>query len=59
MADDNGVAVVPGARAQEALDLAQVFAETEERVKDAIARGLDPVEAHQQAGYDQVTKSPD
>jgi regulator of RNase E activity RraA len=59
MADDNGVVVVPGDRAQEALELAQRFAETEERVKDAIARGVDPVEAHQQVGYDRMTESPD
>jgi regulator of RNase E activity RraA len=58
MADDNGVVVVPGDRAQEALELVQSFAETEARVKDAIARGVDPVEAHQQVGYDRMTESP-
>ncbi len=56
MADPNGVVVVPGAQAAEALKLAQEFADTEERVKDAIARGVDPVEAHQQVNYDQMTK---
>ena len=56
MADDNGVVVVPGDRVQEALHLAQGFADTEERVKDAIARGVDPVEAHQQVNYDQMTQ---
>ena len=56
MADDNGVVVVPGARAQDALELAQAFADTEERVKDAIANGVDPVEAHQQVNYDQMTR---
>ena len=57
MADDNGVVVVPAARIQEVLELAQSFAETEERVKDAIARGVDPVEAHQQVGYDRMTQT--
>ena len=57
MADDNGVVVVPAARIQEILELAQSFAETEERVKDAIARGVDPVEAHQQVGYDRMTQT--
>ena len=56
MADENGVVVVPGDRAQEALEVAQGFADTEERVKDAIARGVNPVEAHQQVNYDQMTK---
>ena len=56
MADDNGVVVVPGNRVQEALEVAQGFADTEERVKDAIARGVDPVEAHQQVNYDQMTQ---
>ena len=57
MADDNGVVVVPAARIQEILELAQSFAEAEERVKDAIARGVDPVEAHQQVGYDRMTQT--
>ena len=41
---------------QEVLELAQGFAETEERIKDAIASGVDPVEAHQQVNYDQMTR---
>ena len=57
MADPNGVVVVPGAQAPEALKLAQEFADTEERVKDAIARGVDPVEAHRQVNYDQMTRT--
>ncbi len=57
VADDNGMVVVPWDQAQEALELAQTFAETEERVKDAIARGVDPVEAHQQVNYDRMTES--
>ena len=56
VADDNGVVVVPEAMVQQALELAQGFAETEERVKDAIASGIDPVEAHQQVNYDQMTR---
>ena len=56
MADDNGIVVVPWVRVQEVLELAQGFAETEERIKDAIASGVDPVEAHQQVNYDQMTR---
>ena len=56
VADDNGIVVVPWDRVHEALELAQSFAETEERVKDAIARGVDPVEAHQQVNYDRMTE---
>jgi regulator of RNase E activity RraA len=56
VADANGVVVVPSARVQEALELAQAFADTEERIKDAIANGVDPVEAHQQVNYDQMTR---
>ena len=57
VADDNGMVVVPWDLVHEALELAQNFAETEERVKDAIARGVDPVEAHQQVNYDHMTES--
>ena len=57
VADDNGMVIVPWYRVHEALELAQSFAETEERVKDAIARGVDPVEAHQQVNYDRMTES--
>ncbi|MCH8919608.1 MAG: hypothetical protein IIA23_02765 [Chloroflexi bacterium] len=32
------------------------FAETEERVKDAIASGVDPIKAHEQVNYDQMTQ---
>ena len=59
MADDNGVVVVPWERAQEVLELARGFLEVEERVKDAIARGVGPVEAHQQVNYDRMTESLD
>ena len=56
MADDNGVVVVPEASVQQVLELARGFADTEERVKDAISMGIDPVEAHQQVNYDQMTR---
>jgi 4-hydroxy-4-methyl-2-oxoglutarate aldolase len=56
MADDNGVVVVTWDRVQEVLEVSQGFAETEERIKDAIAGGVDPVEAHQQVNYDQMTR---
>ena len=57
VADDNGMVVVPWDRANEALELAKGFADTEERVKDAIAQGVDPVEAHNQVNYDRMTQS--
>ena len=56
VADDNGMVVVPWDRVHQALELALEFAETEERVKDAIARGMDPVEAHKQVNYDRMTE---
>lgn len=59
VADENGVVVVPGSRTQEVLEIAQGFAETEERVKDAIASGVDPIKAHEQVNYDQMTQGPD
>lgn len=54
-ADDNGVAVVPSERAAEVLELARELLAVEERVKDAIAGGLDPVRAHEQVRYDRMT----
>ena len=59
VADENGVVVVPGGRIQEILKKAQEFAETEERVKDAIASGVDPIKAHEQVNYDKMTQRPD
>ncbi len=56
--DQNGVVIIPEALAHEALELAQGFAATEERVKDAISRGVDPIEAHEQVGYDRMTQGP-
>ena len=56
VADENGVVIVPGGKTQEVLEIAQKFAETEERVKDAIASGVDPIVAHEQVNYDQMTQ---
>lgn len=56
VADRNGVVVVPWLLTQEVLELAQGFAETEERVKDAIGKGVDPIEAHRQVDYDRMTR---
>jgi regulator of RNase E activity RraA len=55
LADDNGVVVVPQERISDALKIAQECLETEERVKDWIAQGVDPVEAHERVKYDQMT----
>ncbi len=41
------------------LHIAQELADTEERVKDAISQGVDPIEAHQQVNYDRMTQRPD
>ena len=56
VADVNGVVVIPGNQTQEVLEIAQEFAETEERVKDAIASGVDPIKAHEQVNYDKMTQ---
>jgi regulator of RNase E activity RraA len=56
MGDANGVLVIPQAHIAEVLTLAQEFAATEERVKDAISQGADPIEAHQRVNYDQMTR---
>ena len=58
VADENGMVVVPGNQTQEVLEIAQGFAEIEERVKDAIASGVDPIKAHEQVNYDQMTQGP-
>ncbi len=59
MGDINGVLVIPEAQAEMVLHIAQEFADTEERVKDAISQGVDPIEAHQQVNYDRMTQRPD
>lgn len=55
MGDDNGVVIVPEGHLSEALRIAQECAETEEKVKDMIAQGVHPVEAHERVRYDQMT----
>jgi 4-hydroxy-4-methyl-2-oxoglutarate aldolase len=55
MGDDNGVVIVPQGHIFEALKIAQECAETEEKVKDMIAQGVHPVEAHERVQYDQMT----
>lgn len=55
MADDNGVVVVPQEHITDVLKIAQECAETEERVKDWIAQGVNPIAAHERVKYDQMT----
>jgi 4-hydroxy-4-methyl-2-oxoglutarate aldolase len=56
MGDDNGIVVVPQAQSAAVLKLAQEFAALEERVKDAISQGVNPVEAHERVNYDRITQ---
>jgi 4-hydroxy-4-methyl-2-oxoglutarate aldolase len=58
MGDDNGVVVVPQSHVAEALRIAQECAEIEEKVKNMIAQGVHPVEAHERVRYDQMTGKP-
>jgi regulator of RNase E activity RraA len=58
MGDDNGVVIIPQSRIAEVLHIAQQCAETEEKVKDMIAQGVHPVEAHARVRYDQMTSRP-
>lgn len=58
MGDANGIVVVPQAQIDAALQIAQGFAATEERVKDAISQGVNPVEAHERVHYDHMTQGP-
>jgi regulator of RNase E activity RraA len=55
--DDNGIVVVPEAHIADALKIAQECAETEEKVKDWIAQGVHPVEAHERVRYDRMTQT--
>jgi regulator of RNase E activity RraA len=59
MGDDNGVVIVPQRHLVEALRIAQECAEAEEKVKDMIAQGMHPVEAHERVRYDQMTSKPE
>jgi regulator of RNase E activity RraA len=52
MADDNGVVVVRHARVPDVLDLAERTRAIESRVRAAIARGVDPIQAHAAVDYD-------
>jgi 4-hydroxy-4-methyl-2-oxoglutarate aldolase len=56
MGDANGVLVIPAVHSADVLTLAQEFAATEERVKDAISQGVNPVEAHERVNYDRMTQ---
>jgi regulator of RNase E activity RraA len=53
LADDNGVVVIPAGRVDEASALAAARLAAEERIKAAIARGVDPLTAHRQGRYEQ------
>ena len=52
VADENGVVVLPQEQAAELVALARACGDAEERVRRAIAEGLDPVEAHRRASYE-------
>jgi regulator of RNase E activity RraA len=56
MADDNGVVVVPRARAQEVLTFALVIKATEDRVIAQIRSGESAIEAHKKINYDDLLK---
>jgi regulator of RNase E activity RraA len=58
VADDNGVVVVPRARALDVLALAERTRAIEARVRAAIARGVDPIKAHAAVTYDALLKRP-
>jgi len=55
LADDNGVVVVPQARLDEVLAAAQAGLADEEKIREWIAAGVDPVEAHERVHYDRGT----
>lgn len=57
VADDNGVVVVPQEHVADVLKIAQECAETEERVKDWIAQGMNPITAHERVQYDRMTSA--
>ncbi len=52
VADDNGVVLVPQERLDEVLKTAQDCLADEEKIRDWIASGIDPVEAHERVHYD-------
>jgi 4-hydroxy-4-methyl-2-oxoglutarate aldolase len=51
-ADENGVVVLPAGRMEEVMENARRCFEREEQIKRWIGAGVDPVEAHQRAGYE-------
>jgi regulator of RNase E activity RraA len=55
MGDDNGIVIVPQPSLPDVLKIAQECADTEEKVKDWIAQGVNPIEAHERVNYDQMT----
>jgi len=55
VADENGVVVVPQERIEEVLTIAQECANAEERLRNWISQGVDPLEAHQRVKYEQLT----
>ncbi len=54
MGDDNGIVVVPRECLVDVLRVAEHSAGVEERIKGWIAEGMDPVEAHERARYDET-----
>jgi 3-hexulose-6-phosphate synthase/6-phospho-3-hexuloisomerase len=51
MGDENGIVIVPQDHIGNVLKIAEECARTEEKIKRAIARGVDPVEAHAKEKY--------
>jgi 4-hydroxy-4-methyl-2-oxoglutarate aldolase len=54
IADDNGVVFVPQEKLDEVLRTAQDSLADEEKIRDWIASGVDPVEAHERVHYDRA-----
>jgi len=55
--DENGVVVVPSARAREVLDIAEFVKRTEDKVIAAIRANEDPIAAHEAVRYDDLLKA--
>jgi len=55
MGDDNGIVIVPETLIAQVLEIAQQCLATEEKVKEWIAQGVNPVEAHERVKYDLMT----
>ena len=55
LGDENGVVIVPHERMDEVLRIAQECASAEERLRNWISQGVDPVEAHERVKYEQLT----